>query len=115
MTAYQNLAVCGTVLGLLLTVALSIAGWVISGQRAKLTEMTSAIAAVQHDLSSVKLTIASEYVKDHDLQAALSRLDKTLEKMSQSLDTTNSQLQGLALMFAEIRGANSVVSKGASA
>lgn len=112
MSAYQILAACGTVLGLLLTVALSIAGWVISGQRAKLTEITGTIVAVQHDLANVKLTIASEYVKDHDLQAALLRLDKTLEKMSASLDTTNSKLEGLALMFAEIRGANSAGNKG---
>lgn len=112
MSAYQILAVCGTVLGLLLTVALSIAGWVISGQRARLSEMVTSIAAVQHDLANVKLTIASEYVKDHDLQAALMRLDKTLEKMSTSLDTTNTKLEALGLMFAEIRGANSVANKG---
>lgn len=112
MSAYQILAVCGTVLGLLLTVALSIAGWVISGQRAKLTEMTAAIMSVQHDLSNVKLTIASEYVKDHELQAALSRLDKTLEKMSASLDTTNNKLETIGLMFAEIRGASSAANKG---
>lgn len=112
MTAYQILAVCGTVLGLLLTVALSIAGWVISGQRAKLTEMTTAISGLQHELAGVKLTVASEYVKDHDLQAALLRLDRTLEKMSASVDTTNSKLENLAIMFAEIRGASTVANKG---
>lgn len=113
MSAYQILAVCGTVLGLLLTVALSIAGWVISGQRAKLSEMTAAINAVQHDMSQLKLTMISEYVKDHELQKALERLYQTMEKVSSGLDTTNSKLEGLAITFAKIEGANAAaISKG---
>ncbi len=106
MNAFQILATCGTALGLLLTVALSIAGWVISGQRAKITEITSLIGSLQKDIAKVHLTMVEEYVKDHDLQSTLERLDKTLDKMASSIESTGAQLQALGLTMARIEGAS---------
>lgn len=108
MSAFQVLATVGTVLGLLLTAALTITGWIIAGVKGSLRDIRKECEEQRKELERVHLTMVKEYVQNHDLTDALGRIDKTLDKMAVAWQTAGEKIEGLALALAKIEGASGI-------
>lgn len=91
-------------LGLGLTVGIAVAGWAITGLRAKLNLMKTEIGRLHEKVAHAQLTMADKYVKAEWLRDCFAKIDKTLDKLADSITTTGEKLDKVVIAVARMEG-----------
>lgn len=114
MGAYQILATIGTVLGLITTIAMTVAGWIVSGERAKRAKVETQLEDMQREFNAIRLELARDYVRSPQLEAILQQIRSEIGSVNDNVRTALGNIQKLEVQVARIGARHGEVNAGAA-